>query len=852
LIASEIQLACTAAVEHLERRPNSADAVDNHSSALEYLHREQSADIRTITLIFLLQRIYGARAQDLISRLQSLASACNQFVQLYGDGSVTILRAPARIGILGEHVDYVSYLPTASLAVGSREHDMIMLYRASDSPRLRGASSDKRYPAFDFHFGDEASNSRSNDSETDWLSYLYNHPAPSPHWANYVKGSVEFARLKYGQRLSKGLDFLIDSTMPAGSGASSSSALVVLASASIREGNEIRYSSEELARDASKAEWYVGTRGGTLDHITICLARLHYAVLIDYKEDRARPIRHPGSQFRWVTFFSLPAEKSQAVMVEYNERAAVSRVIIPALISEWKVSEPARFRTWQQTIEAVEKGSSTAIDIAESLLETLPEMLTLDQIQAISSAASSELQRSFPALVEQRKNVPLPVRARALHHIGEIRRVIEATSILESINRDEFHDVENETDSSMNALGKTLNASHASLRDLYGVSTPDIEEMIGIIRSVPNVYGARLMGGGFGGNVLTLTRENNVPTLIEKVQNEYYQPRQRNALKEGSIMVSTPGDGLRPLEPEMLWRQVLEEFNVAGDQSKYRNDVVSMLDHIGDTQPTSEVWPIIVAAGAGTRAQRTGLEVPKPLATVLGIPSILHVIRNVRTALGKTLSPIVIVSPDTEDEARTVLVEEKVRYVLQKQPLGTGDAVLCAQDVLSGFDGEALVIWGTQPAIRPETIRRTLTLATIFSEYEMVVPTTLKKFPYAPLLRDENGRVKTSHETHLEKFQRQPFGETNIGLFALKSKSMFETLGDLKKRYWNESHKYYERPGGELGFPNELIKTLCERETGVLACPIADSSEEQGIKELDDIGRCEKIILDQRGNQFSN
>src|SRR4029453_2576270 len=101
----------------------------------------------------------------------------------------------------------------------------------------------------------------------------------------------------------------------------------------------------------------------------------------------ARPIRHPGSQFRWVTFFSLPAEKSQAVMVEYNERAAVSRVIIPALISEWKVSEPARFRTWQQTIEALEKGSSTAIDIAESLLETLPEMLTLDQIQAISSAA---------------------------------------------------------------------------------------------------------------------------------------------------------------------------------------------------------------------------------------------------------------------------------------------------------------------------------------------------------------------------------------------------------------------------------------------------------------------------------
>src|SRR4029453_325159 len=229
-----------------------------------------------------------------------------------------------------------------------------------------------------------------------------------------------------------------------------------------------------------------------------------------------------------------------------------------------------------------------------------------------------------------------------------------------------------------------------------------------------------------------------------------------------------------------------------------------------------------------------GLEVPKPLATVLGVPSILHVIRNIRTALGETLSPIVIVSSDTEAGLRTVLAAEKVRYVLQKQALGTGDAVMCAQDVLSGFHGEALVIWSTQPAIRPETIRRTLTLATILSEYEMVLPTTLKKFPYAPLLRDENGRVKTAHETHLEKFQRQPFGETNIALFALKSKSMFETLTDLKKRYWNESRKYYDRPGGELGFPNELINTLCERETGVFACPIADSSEEQGIKQLED------------------
>jgi galactokinase/CTP:molybdopterin cytidylyltransferase MocA len=851
LLASKIQLASIGALAHLESCSNHVDVVDIHSSALEYFNREQSGEnLSSITLIFLLQRIYGVVAYDLISRLQSLASVCNRFVELFGDGPVGILHAPARIGILGEHIDYVSYLPTSSLTVGSREHDMILLYRASEAPRVRGASTDQRYPPFDFHFGDEASNSSPNDSEVDWLSYLYSHPNPSPHWANYVKGAVEFARMKWGSRLSRGVDFLVDSTMPASSGASSSSALVVLASASIRESNNITYTADVLARDASKAEWYVGTRGGTMDHITICLARLHHAVLIDYKKDRARSIKHPGNQFRWVTFFSIPAEKSRAVMVEYNERAAVARVIIPALISAWEVTEPDHFRAWQQTIEAIETGSSTAIDIAEGLLETLPEMLTFDQIQHISSEALEELRRSFPALVDQRKDAPLQVRARALHHIREIRRVVQSTAILESIRQDEMPATDEETDSLMHSLGKSLNDSHASLRDLYGVSTPEIEEMVKIIRSDANVYGVRLMGGGFGGNVLALTRDIHVPKLIEKVQNEYYRPRQRNALKEGSIMVSTAGDGLRPLEPEIVWRQAVEEFNGAVGESQYRNGVLSLLDHIHVTQEPTEVWPIVVAAGAGTRAQRTGLEVPKPLASVLGVPSIVHVIRNIRTALGERYLPIVIVSPDTEGEVRTALADEKARYVLQKQALGTGDAVLCAQDVLSGFDGEVLVVWSTQPTIRLETIHRTLTLATLFSEYEMVLPTTVKKFPYAPLLRDENGRVKTAHETHLEKFQRQEFGETNIGLFALKSESMFETLLDLKTRYWNESRQCYDRPGGELGFPNELISMLSARETGVLACPIADSNEEQGIKERDDIARCEKIILEYRqGNQ---
>ena len=73
---------------------------------------------------------------------------CAQFVKLYGEGPVSVLLAPARINILGEHVDYVSYLPTASLPFGSREYNMLMLYHISDSDRVRGASMSNAYAPF--------------------------------------------------------------------------------------------------------------------------------------------------------------------------------------------------------------------------------------------------------------------------------------------------------------------------------------------------------------------------------------------------------------------------------------------------------------------------------------------------------------------------------------------------------------------------------------------------------------------------------------------------------------------------------------------------------------------------------
>ena len=819
-------------------------------TALQYVLGGDSftQDLVPRSLIFLLHRMYGANIETLNGHLLRLTSMCALFVKLYGDGPVSVLRVPARINILGEHIDYVSYLPTASLPFGSREHDMLILYRGSASDCVRGASTLGTYPPFSFSLAEGPPVSPSGNAEADWLSYLYEHPAKTPHWSNYIKGAVFFTRLNGGAAALRGFDFVVDSTIPAGGGASSSSALVVLASAAVRNVNNLSHEPMELAHDASKAEWYVGTRGGAMDHITMCLAKRDHAVLISYSDQQTRHIALPGKQFRWITFFSQAADKGRDVMIEYNERAAVSRIVIPALIEGWKARQPERYTNWLSAIQLLQMGVPGALDEIETLLQELPLTLTLNELELDYPESFAACARSFPMLVAERAERPLQLQARALHHIGEVRRIKTSEKILENLsNLQSDGDVEQEVDAAMRLLGALLDQTHASLRDLYQVSTPEVERLIGIIRASPGVYGAHLMGGGFGGNVLALVTHVNVQSVIERVQAEYYEPQNRQGVAEGSVMISTPGEGLAPIDVEIVWREAVEEFNAMGPEAtKYRAGVNALLDSISPHETSEAVWPVIVAAGKGTRSLASGLATPKPVAPILGTPAILHVLHNVRIALGQTRKPIVIVSPETESQIRS-LIKEDVTFVVQPQALGTADAVLCAQKQMQEFQGRALVIWGTQPVIQPNTIRRSLKLSAIFPEYGMVIPTTYKPRPYAPLMRDEGGRVQTARETHQEKAGQLDFGETNIGMFILKSEEMFRALNDLKRQYWNERDQRYERPGGELGFPNGLINYFAAGTSGVLACPIADSREEQGIKTLEDVAHCERCISELTG-----
>ena len=91
--------------------------------------------------------------------------------------------------------------------------------------------------------------------------------------------------------------------------------------------------------------------------------------------------------------------------------------------------------------------------------------------------------------LETASGLPEPLSLRARHVITENERVRQAVKALE--RRD------------MLELGRLLDASHASLRDCYEVSTPAVEEAVARCKEA-GALGARIMGGGFGGSVLAL------------------------------------------------------------------------------------------------------------------------------------------------------------------------------------------------------------------------------------------------------------------------------------------------------------------------------------------------------------
>lgn len=119
-----------------------------------------------------------------------------------------------------------------------------------------------------------------------------------------------------------------------------------------------------------------------------------------------------------------------------------------------------------------------------------------------------------------------PVLARRVRHVvGENARTVAAAETLRRGDHAEF--------------GRLMNESHASCRDLYEVSCPELEALVAAARATDGTLGSRLTGAGFGGATVSLVRQEALETFRKEVTDAYRAATGRTA----EIYICSAADG---------------------------------------------------------------------------------------------------------------------------------------------------------------------------------------------------------------------------------------------------------------------------------------------------------------------
>jgi galactokinase len=103
--------------------------------------------------------------------------------------------------------------------------------------------------------------------------------------------------------------------------------------------------------------------------------------------------------------------------------------------------------------------------------------------------------------------LPPPLDRRARHVVTENARVLEAANQMRR--------------GDVRRLGELIDASHASMRDDFEVSVPDVDRLVALAQRHEHVLGARMTGGGFGGAIVALVEAGCGPLVADGVRAAY-------------------------------------------------------------------------------------------------------------------------------------------------------------------------------------------------------------------------------------------------------------------------------------------------------------------------------------------
>jgi galactokinase len=438
----------------------------------------------------ILGKVYGDEAPVRDAQVARYRRGLAAFAARYGPGEVAVFRAPGRVNLIGEHTDYHhGYVLPVAL-----NRDVLLFARPRADALVRLANVEAEFPDRAFTIATEVP------------------PRSVGDWANYVQGAAQLLERECGPGL-RGMDALIDGAppegVPRGAGVSSSSALTVVAAVAIVALNRLALAGAALAECCSRAEWYVGTRGGVMDHFASLLSARGQALFLDCRPTadgyRYRPVPLPAGYAIMVVDSGV---RHRNTGPHFNQRVAEGRIGIHLL--------QARF-----------PGITHLRDVSafpwEELEPLLPECLHAEDLPALGIDLERLLDGGVRPLGGEYR-----VRQRCRHVITENQRVQGAVVAMEA--------------GDTITLGRLMDAAHASARDDYAISVPEIEVLVEAARAQPGTVGARLTGAGWGGCIVALVERDAAAVFAEAVAATYH--RRTGRVARVFHCVPGPGAGL--------------------------------------------------------------------------------------------------------------------------------------------------------------------------------------------------------------------------------------------------------------------------------------------------------------------
>jgi len=342
-----------------------------------------------------------------------------------------LVRAPGRVNLIGEYTDFnMGFVLPAAI-----DREVWIALELTELPEV------------------ELTSVELNETRSFTFDGLSPKAGQATTWIDYIAATA-WAMDQAGLPL-RGFRGVLDSTIPMGSGLSSSAALEMAASFALADTSSPRPTAAEMAAIAQRGEnVYVGLNCGIMDQFASAAGRAGHALLIDCRVNEALATPIPESLSLVVCDTGAPRRLGTA----YNTRRAECEFGV-RLIAE---REP---------------GVKSLRDV------------------------------DFEMLERNRDRLPENVARRCEHIVHEDDRVMATVSALR--------------DGDLEALGRLFAASHASLRDLLEVSSPELDLMVDIATGVPGVIASRMTGGGFGGCTVSLVVRGAEEALREKVLRDY-------------------------------------------------------------------------------------------------------------------------------------------------------------------------------------------------------------------------------------------------------------------------------------------------------------------------------------------